>query len=410
MSRTLPHSRLAAPLVVAAIVLSATIAHAATPATSKTSTSRPAAAKPAATPSTRHPAARAAAPRAKAVLAVPGDVAREARALEDLGAYGQCVDQLQILRSIAGPDADLDLALAVNLARTGEPDSAAVLLWNPLLSAAIHDTLPESRHAFYAWKREPIWLNRQFDGWHWYVARARAEVALSLRRWDQAVEAARICADAKPQSGSEWYLLAFAAAHAGDQELAFDAVRKSLVLDPITPEALYLLGVLEWRAGRRSAAADCFRRAIPIDSLYREPAIAALKARLPGAPDSLPGRLLTGARATTMLTSPDGPKPEEFVQMESPAQMIRGARADLPDSLKSGWNSVRISPVVLIDERGLIVAHHMPWMRPHNLPDALVGLVVKSLPEWRFRPGFRLGKPARSWATIDMDYISETRH
>jgi tetratricopeptide (TPR) repeat protein len=343
------------------------------------------------------PPAPAAAPPAAAELA------REARALEDLGAYGQAADLLRRLRPQVPADADLDLALAVNLARAGEADSAAALLWGPTLSSALLDTLPVGRRQSYAWHREPLWLNGRFDGWHWYVARARAEVAARRGRWDLALEAARACVAARPQSGVEWHVLALAAGRSGDRAGAEAAARRAVLLDPALPEALHLLGLLEWRAGRRGPAQDLFRRAVGLDSLYREPALAALRVRLPGAPDSLPARLLGGERAAALLTTPEHPKPEEFVQMETPALMVRGARPVLPDSLRAG--PVRITTIVLVDERGRVVAHELPWLPPGDVPDAVVGHLVRTLPEWRFQPATRHGVPSRVWVSIDLEYV-----
>lgn len=350
------------------------------------------------------PEPAAAAPRAAAPAVPPADLAREARTLEELGAYGQSTDLLRRLRAAVPADADLDLALALHLARTGEIDSAAALLWNPVMSAALVDSLPKERRQIYAWHREALWLNGRFDGWHWYVARARVELAAARGRWDLALEAARQCVAARAQSGAEWHILALCAARTGANQEAVAAARRAVTLDPTLPEGLYLLGLLDWREGRRGAAQESFRRAMALDSLYREPALAALRSRLPGAPDTLPTRFLTGVRAAGLLTSPERPKPEEFVQMESPAQMLRGARAVIPDSVRGGTTNVRLTPVVLLDERGRIVAHELPWIRPGDVPDAVVGAMLRTLPEWRFRPATRLGHPSRVWVSIDLDY------
>ena len=96
------------------------------------------------------------------------------------------------------------LALALDEARSGQLDSAAARLWSPLLSEAMADTLPPERRRRYPWEREQLWVNGWYDGWPWYIARARAEVAASLGRWPQALEAARACVAARPLAGKEW--------------------------------------------------------------------------------------------------------------------------------------------------------------------------------------------------------------
>src|SRR5213594_3313881 len=90
---------------------------------------------------------------------------------------------LRALRSRTGPDPDLEIELALLEARSGQLDSAAERLWSPALTAALSDSMPVTRRERYGWDRGPLWLNGSFDGWNWYVARARAEVASSLGRW-----------------------------------------------------------------------------------------------------------------------------------------------------------------------------------------------------------------------------------
>lgn len=334
----------------------------------------------------------------------PAEIALNARSLEDQGFYGQAADLLATLRTRVKPDADLDLSLALDLARVGEADSAAALLWNPTMSAALADTLPLTRRQLYAWHREPLWFNGVFDGWSWYVARARAEVAAARGRWGEALEAARQCVAARDISGKEWLLLAVCAGHAGAWDVAAAAARKAVTLDPTLPEAFYVQGLLEWRDGRRAPARAAFDKAIGLDSTYREAALAAARIRLPVSPDTLPSRFLTGARAVGMLTSAARPKPEEFVQMDAPAEFLRGAQAVVPDSLKTGWNRIQITVMALVDERGLIVLHELPWRRASIVPDAMIGLMLSSLPQWLYRPATRLGRPYPVWVAVDLDY------
>ncbi|HEY6865846.1 MAG TPA: hypothetical protein VI792_01240, partial [Candidatus Eisenbacteria bacterium] len=80
---------------------------------------RAAAATPAPAPATKKPAASAAKP-ATAATRSPLQVGADARGLEEVGAYGQAREALRALRRRVAPDADLDLALAIDEARTGQ--------------------------------------------------------------------------------------------------------------------------------------------------------------------------------------------------------------------------------------------------------------------------------------------------
>src|SRR5207249_4765545 len=115
-------------------------------------------AKPAATPkaTARRDATRK--PTAAAPARKPLHEAGDARALEELGAYGQAAATLRALRAIVPPDADLELTLALDEARSGATDSAAARLASPLLSAALVDSLPPSRRHVYLWQRDGLWV------------------------------------------------------------------------------------------------------------------------------------------------------------------------------------------------------------------------------------------------------------
>src|SRR6185369_6108405 len=141
-------------------------------------------------------------------------------------------------------------------------------------------------------------------------------------RWHEARQAAEVAVAARPLAGKEWLLLAVCAGREGDRGAAETAAARAAVLDPTLPEARYLAGLFAWRGGRRAAAQSEFRAAVALDSSYRAPALALVRSRLPGAaPDSLPAEFLTGVREVGMLTSPMGPKLEEFVQMDTPASI-----------------------------------------------------------------------------------------
>ncbi len=331
----------------------------------------------------------------------PAQAAADSRSLEEVGAYGQAREALRALRARVAPDADLELALALDEARTGQLDSAAARLWSPLLTRALVDSMPLARRIPYPWLHEGSWTNGRFDGWHWYVARARAEVAATLGRWSDAREAARQAVDARERCGKEWLILAVCAGRVGDLEEAGRAAHTAAWLDPTLPEAFYLSGLYDWRAGHHAAAQQAFRAAVALDSAYREPALALVRSRLPGVqPDTLPAELLTGVREVGLLTSPARPKREEFVQVDVSPTIVRQEILPLPDSLRGRVALGEIYLPILVDERGRAALHELPWSNADQLPDPVLRIVLESLREWRFTPAVRLGKPQRAWANV----------
>jgi hypothetical protein len=399
--RAAPHRKLRALGVVLAAVVLASSSGAAVPPPHRTaiSSTRPGVRHPVPAPQTRgRPPARAAVPATGRSV---HEQAYNARLLEDAGAYGGAVAALRALRARGAPDGDLELALALDEARTGQPDSALARLEREPLRSALTDSLPIGRRHDYPWDRENEWTNGRFDGWNWYVARARAEVDAGLGRWHVARQAAEVAVAARPLAGKEWLLLAVCAGRDGDPGAAETAATRATALDPTLPEARYLAGLFAWRGGRRAAAQSEFRAAVALDSSYRAPAIALVRSRLPGtAPDSLPAEFLTGVREVGMLTSPMGPKLEEFVQMDTPATILKREMPPATDSSGVPLPPVEITLPMLVDERGRAVLHDLPWFSPTDLSATAVGQIIGSLPDWRFTPARRLGAPRRVWAAV----------
>ena len=120
----------------------------------------------------------------------PLDLAVRAKTLEEQGNYVSALQELKHLRSVQGPDADVELAIALDEARTGLADSAWARLHGPLLTAALADTMGLARRVDYPFQREQMWVNGSFDGWYWYIARARAELALTRGEYREAVHMA----------------------------------------------------------------------------------------------------------------------------------------------------------------------------------------------------------------------------
>jgi hypothetical protein len=92
------------------------------------------------------------------------------------------------------------------------------------------------------------------------------------------------------------------------------------------------------------------------------------------------------------------PKPEEYIQKDTPAEAIRQLEPLVPDSLKGTFKETRLSVGILIDERGRIVLNDVSWFDSALLPEPLVGLTLEQLPEWRFKPAMRFGAPQRVWS------------
>jgi tetratricopeptide (TPR) repeat protein len=327
--------------------------------------------------------------------------ARNARVAEERGGYATAATLLRELRGRMAPDADLELALALDEARVGERDSAIARLTTPLMDAALLDSLPVTRRHHAPWEREGSWVNGSFDGWHWYVARARAELFAAAGRWDDALEAARLAVVARPLAGKEWHILATCAAHAGRTDIAGPAVRHAMKLDPAIPEASHLAALLAWRDGARTAARELLDRAVALDSTFHEAALAKMKLRLPGGPPALPSEFLTGPRAAGLLTSPIRPKLEEFEQMDTPATIVRRPDPPISPELAKQAGAVRLRVTMLVDEHGRAVLHELPWFEASRMPEEVVGAIAASLPEWRFSPAVRHGEPRRVWATVE---------
>jgi len=360
-------------------------------------------------PSPAHTAPHAATPTAHkktgAVPIGPAQFAKTVVALEELGSYSQAADQLGMLRQLISPDADLELWWAIDLARAGYADSAANILRTPLLEAALHDTVDSHRFRVYGWGHEDAFLDGHYTGWYWYVARARAELAASQSRWEDALAASRICTRARPLAGIEWYLRALFAARTGQVDEAADASERALRLAPSLPEAHYLGGLLAWRAGRRSAAQQEFRAAIGLDSSYRAPALGLVRARLPVPADSLPAQLLVGLRAAELLTTSTQPKFDEFGQMDTPASIAFQDSVVLPDSLANRMRPFTAHPIVLVDANGRVAMHEDSWTKAGSMPEDLVGMVSETLLHWRFKPAVHLGRPSPLWLDIEVPVV-----
>jgi hypothetical protein len=351
---------------------------------------------------TRKPAAKTA-PAAAARR--PLDVATSARVFEEQGNYASALLELKLLRAMQAPDADVELMLALDEARVGLADSAWARLHTPVMDAALADTAGRIRRTEYPFQREGILVNGKFDGWYWYVARARAELALQRRDWAEAVRMASRSAAARPLSGKDALLLAVAASRAGDAQLGEAAASWAGYLEPWLPEAQYLSGLWAWRGGRRAEARDRLEAAAGLDSNWREPVLALARLTLPGArADSLPTRFLTGVRSCAMLTSAKRPKQEEFVQFDATPMLAFNPQPQPDDSLRALMHLKKPAQVyvqVLVSESGHPLMMELPWITEAEVPAGIIHHVLEQIGGWRFVAARKFDKPQRAWASVE---------
>ena len=333
------------------------------------------------------------------------ELAKNAQAFEEIGAYARALEELQKLRPLVKRDADLELEMALLQARLASWDSAAVLLANLPLTKAMTDSQPASRRVPYPWQKPLVWTNGQYDGWSWYVWRARAELAAQRRDWSQALANQERAARERAWSGKEWVLLGVFQARVGRWEDAARSFDRGLLLEPILPEAHYYKGLSDWRSGHRGDALVDFGEAIRLDSLFDEAVLARARLRLgTGHVDSLPPWLLRGRSADALLTSMERPKYEEMVQPDQPAGALEAPQPHYPPSIPPfGTGHTAMIPV-LVGEDGRVLIADPPYMNPAQWPDSLIGAAVGVLRDWRFFPGRRSGVPIRSWSDAPVHF------
>ena len=369
-----------------------------------------AAAKPAPAP----PAASAARPVAP-VSTAAADTARmmallqsawTAQQADDRGDPEAALAAWRQLRPRVPLDGDLELAVAIDEARTGRLDSAAVRLAGPVLSAAAADSLPAERYRAARGRRLEWIIDGSFEGWHWYVWRARSEVAAARGRWDEATQAARRCVAARPLNGKDWLLLAVTAGRAGFADEARAAARQAALLDPGVPEALYLDALWAWKDGRRAEAQAGLRAAVAADSSFRTAVVALLRSRMPGsAPDTLPGQVLTGPRAVGMLTSRAFPKLEDEVPVDQVPILASRAHPTVSDSLRAAIGPRRLLLWLYVDEEGRVPLVELAWYPPGTFPTPVVAELMGLIPNtWHFLPANVKGVPRAYWTDFNYSF------
>jgi hypothetical protein len=367
--------------------------------------SRPAtaAAKPPASPAGARPATTVAPVAAAADTAELLQIAGTAQQADNRGDPDAALVAWRRLRPRVPLDGDLELALAIDEARTGNLDSAAVRLAGPALSAAAAESLPVARYQS-SRARQLEWLiDGTFAGWHWYVWRARSEVAAARGRWEEATIAARRCVAARPMSGKEWLLLAVTAGRAGLADEARAAAKQAATLDPGTPEALYLDALWTWKVGHRVDAQAGFRAAVAQDSSFRPAVVGLLRSRMPGSvPDSLPTQVLTGPRAVGMLTTRAFPKLEDDVLVDQVPILATRGRPAISDSALAQIDNRRLLLWLYVDEQGGVPLAEVGWYPPGAFPTSAVSELLALIPStWHFLPANVKGVPCAYWADVN---------
>ena len=196
------------------------------------------------------------------------------------------------------------------------------------------------------------------------------------------------------------------AGRTGKNDEAQDDARHALSLDPTLPEVRYLVGLWDWKSGRRADAVTQFREAVALDSAFVPAALALMRTRLPGAPpDTLPARFLTGRRRVALLTAPDRPKPEEFVQVDQAALIVTSPDTAIVDSVPPGAKPKQLILSVLVDPSGRAVLNEIPWFPQNAIPQWKIYRLLASVPSWEFQPAVRLGTPLPIWVNVDF-YLS----
>ena len=77
--------------------------------------------------------------------------------------------------------------------------------------------------------------------------------------------------------------------------------------------------------------------------------------------------------------------------------------AAIPDSLRRGLPPVQMTLPVLVDARGRIVMHELPWFEAGRIRAPVVSVLLSSLPLWRFRPAIRHNEPQPMWTAIPVE-------
>jgi hypothetical protein len=97
-----------------------------------------------------------------------------------------------------------------------------------------------------------------------------------------------------------------------------------------------------------------------------------------------------------------------FTQNESAALLIRRVTtADMDTSglVLKNLRRVRLTLMILVDERGRAALIDVPEYTANDIAPAKVSGIIATLPGWRFKPAMRGGRPAPSWVGYEFVII-----
>ena len=88
--------------------------------------------------------------------------------------------------------------------------------------------------------------------------------------------------------------------------------------------------------------------------------------------------------------------------MDTPATITKPIYAAMPDSLRRGLTALTMTLPILVDQRGRIVLHELPWFEATRLPPPALAILLSSLPLWQFSPALRHNEPQAVWTAIPL--------
>jgi hypothetical protein len=111
-------------------------------------------------------------------------------------------------------------------------------------------------------------------------------------------------------------------------------------------------------------------------------------------------------REIGLITSPARPKLEEYVENDAAPGLLELENPAAPDSLRGAFPDGEMALSILIDTRGRVVLHELPWYEPSRYPAPMVARLTAGMPRWRFTPAMKHGAPLMVWAVVPVSIRS----